>query len=411
MSIGNFLDSSRPYNFAEHGRSDHWANHQQIRRVTRATVSEVRPPAPDRPLTRQNVAHADKLLEAFKVLKDENGQSPGGDGIRYDDFGLSEIARALRVISAEITRNEYRPQPHREVPIPREGRLPRQLRLRTVLDRTVSKAILIALTPRIDPSFLPGSFAYRPQRSVHHLLAAMARGAKEAGSWWFVQDDIRDAFPSIRIEDALAGFRRYVADPELMQLISVVLQGHDANRTVGIDQGDPISPLALNLVLHEVIDVPLDAAMGRQSLWFRFSDNVAIVCQTRSECAEKLALLANWLGVHGLVLKGENSRPVNFQRIGAHAEFLGFDIRKTGNRLSFGVGPEAWSKLRSYLNGIWKKSDPSEMAKLIISGWINSYGPALGHETRAESFALIRELAREVHIREGLSNDNLMMWL
>jgi hypothetical protein len=56
------------------------------------------------------------------------------------------------------------------------------------------------------------------------------------------------------IADIMADHARYIQDESLLDLIGVVLRGNDLNKPVGIDQGSPYSPTALNVRLHHTIE-------------------------------------------------------------------------------------------------------------------------------------------------------------
>ena len=207
------------------------------RRQQRRVLREVYRAESAAEVSLEKIIDAENLLLAYDKLKRDGGQAPGVDGLTYRDFSRAEIAGVLRQVSGAIQRRQYRPYPTRLVSIPKGNGRHRQLRLAIIADRTVGKALQEALTPVLDPVFLPGSLGFRPGRGVWDVLLGIERTATEQHRWIIAQDDVRDAFPSIRIADALADYRRHIPDPGVQYLVEAVLRGHEGSaRTTGIDQ-------------------------------------------------------------------------------------------------------------------------------------------------------------------------------
>jgi retron-type reverse transcriptase len=108
----------------------------------------------------------------------------------------------------------------------------------------------------IEPHLSLHSFGYRRRRGTHNLMAQLRRTAVGQRRWVIAQDDIRDAFPSAPIADVVSAFSRHVSDPRTLELVETLLRGHESERSIGIDQGNPLSPLALVLHLSHVLGPP-----------------------------------------------------------------------------------------------------------------------------------------------------------
>ena len=91
-------------------------------------------------------------------------------------------------------------------------------------------------------------------------------------------DDVRKAFDNVPIAPLMETFAEHINDPSLLQLVETILRGgEDRGRAVGIPQGNPLSPLALNVMLHHAHDLPLEADANFPPL-FRYADNLAATC-------------------------------------------------------------------------------------------------------------------------------------
>ena len=72
-------------------------------------------------------------------------------------------------IREELLSGRYKPQPIKQVMIPKPGGGTRKLGIPTVLDRLVQQALLQVLNPTFDPAFSPHSYGFRPGRGAHQV--------------------------------------------------------------------------------------------------------------------------------------------------------------------------------------------------------------------------------------------------
>ncbi len=141
-------------------------------------------------------AAPENLMVAYQRLEREGGQAPGVDGVTFDALSGSETYSILREISQTLHNGTYRPQEHREVQIPKSNGKFRTLHLPTIFDRTVSKALQLAVQPRAvviySDLFL----------SPWQIFAEIEREVRQ-GKATLITADVTDCFPSLFIDDAL----------------------------------------------------------------------------------------------------------------------------------------------------------------------------------------------------------------
>jgi RNA-directed DNA polymerase len=360
------------------------------------------------------VADPENLIRTFRDLRGRGGQAPGPDGLTYSSVGPPEAAGILRELSRAILKGQYGPQAARQVRVPKPGGAGhRTLTLRSIFDRVVSAALNRALTPWWERLFLPGSVGYRPGVSTWDLLARLEHALTSQGRWVLAIDDVRRAFDHMRVADVLEDHRRQLGDGPLLGLVEAVLRGHEgAGREVGIDQGDPYSPTALNVRLHFSHDAPFDAEPGRPP-WFRYADNLVYACSDLPDGRVALERAGALLDAAGFALKGEDGPPVDL-RAGGTAQVLGFTVSCERGRVRYRLGRGAWDGLTEALAQAHETDDPAGAAGHAVRGWVNAYGPALsgmGDDMTEQVLATAAELGfRETMSAAELKRQGQAAW-
>ena len=348
------------------------------------------------------VAVPENLAAVWDTMKSTAGDGPGPDGVTFANVGRGEKYALLREVSRKLLAGTYRPGPSRTVKIPKASGGYRTLEVRNLVDRVVARALLEAVSPALEPVFLAGSHGFRPGRSRLTLLAELARQAQDGGYWVVAADDVRTAFDAVPVAAALAVHRRHLASNSLLDTVGSVLRGDDPARAVGIAQGCPYSPLALNLYLHHAHDEYAQthapgADPGTPTSWYRYADNLVYLCRDVREGVEALRRSTSWLGNAGLTLKGEPGVPVDLRQ-GGQVELLGLSLFRSKNQLRCKPGSGAWSGLEEALGrAVHPRPDPA-VADLAIKGWIAAYGPAL--ERCERTVERILDLAARYGFRE-----------
>jgi hypothetical protein len=366
---------------------------QRPRRVTVPAVPGVR-----------QLADPDNLIATYYAMRSRAGQAPGPDGLSYCDLSPGEVADVLRGLSKAVLAGSYRPGPTRKVLIPKRGGF-RTLSVGNLCDRVLAAALNNALGPLWESVFLPCSHGFRPDRGVWTLLAELGAAMAREGLWVLGLADIKDAFPSLPIGDALADHARYILEQSLLSLTGVVLRGgDDPQRQRGIGQGSPYSPTALNVRLHHALD--LGASQGHHPLrhYFRYADDLTFACRSVSEGHQVLFYASRLLEMNGFTLKG--GADVHDLRAGQKAQLLGLLLSRRGGRLRLQPGKDAWKKLKQNLVRSHETVNPTETARLVVNGWIASYGPAF-EDWRTITLDRLLMMAARLGHRELISPEGL----
>lgn len=317
----------------------------------------------------------ENLMAAYNELKYDAGQAPGVDRIGFGDLGRSELWDAIRSLHRAIHDGTYRPLPARPVQIKKSsGKGYRTLKIRTILDRTVSKVLQCALSPIFEKQFLDGSYGFRTGRSSSDMLIAIAETANRTGCFWFVQDDIRNAFDEVRIDDAISDFKQILDKGPLVNLLEAVIRGGEPEREIGTDQGSAISPLVLNVRLNKTHDIPIEGLAP--SCWFRYADNVGYLAHSALEAERLRDVARDGLERVGLILKGGTpSNAIDLRR--RSTNLLGFRFRVKRDGAELRVDDSSWENLQRRLERAHEWDDPPAKARQIIRSWTKWYVSAL----------------------------------
>lgn len=230
-----------------------------------------------------------------------------GDPATGVSAGLVEgLARAL-------ARREYVPAPLRRRSVPKPGGGLRQLAIPTLADRVVQRAAHDLLSPALDPLFAGSSHGFRPGRSrfdaAREIASGRARGRPVA-----LDADIETFFDAVPWPRLLARLDALLPREPLLDLIAawisapVLDRGRRWERTGGLPQGSPISPLLANFVLDE-----LDQELAARKAWLvRYADDFAVLCRDRAEATRRQREVAAALSRLGLRLNPEKTRIRDF---------------------------------------------------------------------------------------------------
>jgi RNA-directed DNA polymerase len=233
---------------------------------------------------------------------------------------LDRLHEALRTSS-------YRPQAVQRVWIPKPGsREQRPLGVPTVRDRVVQTALLHVLEPIFDATFSENSCGFRHGRGCHHALERVEALLK-AGNVYVVDADLKSYFDTIPKGRLMARIREQVSDSRVLRLVEMfleqgVLDGlREWTPEAGTPQGAVLSPLLANIYLN-----PLDHRLAAAGLaMVRYADDFVILCRTREEADQALALVQQWVADNGLTLHPTKTRIVDARSEGF--DFLGYHFR------------------------------------------------------------------------------------
>jgi group II intron reverse transcriptase/maturase len=262
-----------------------------------------------------------RLRESFYALK--RGAAPGVDGVVWKEY-LQELDSRLGALHAAVHRGSYRAQPVRRTYIPKTDGTERPLGIASLEDKIVQHAVVTVLNAIYESDFVGISYGFRPGRSQHDALDAVAVGIEKRKINWVVDADFRKFFDTIDRRWLQRFVAHRIGDQRLLRLIGkwltagVMEGGQLTQPDVGTPAGAVNSPLLANIYLHYVFD--LWALRWRRRIargdmvMVRYADDTFLGFEHREEAERFLAELHERVAQFGLSLHPEKTRLIAFGR-------------------------------------------------------------------------------------------------
>ena len=270
-----------------------------------------------------HIYDVERLRTAYLAIKKD--AAAGVDGQTWVQHG-EKLEENLQDLSARLKRGAYRAKPVRRVYIPKVGK-PGELRplgVPALEDKIVQRATVAVLSAIYEQDFLGFSYGFRPGRSPHQALDALAVGIGTRKVNWVLDADIRRFYDTLDHGWLVRFVEHRVADRRVVRLIQkwlnagVLEEGKRIQSEVGTVQGGSISPLLSNLYLHYVFDLWAQRWRQKQAhgevIVVRFADDFVAGFQHRHEAERFLAELRERFAKFGLELHADKTRIVEFGR-------------------------------------------------------------------------------------------------
>jgi retron-type reverse transcriptase len=344
-----------------------------------------------KPPSVQQIISFDNLLRAYQRLQSDGGQAPGPDGATYAQLGHRDACHLLRNLSAELQAGRYVSSKARSIEIPKASGGFRTLRIRSILHRVVASALHDAMTPYWEDHLLDVSHGFRPGRNVETLLKELEEQILQQQHTVILTADVRKAFDSVRIQDVLNAHHHYTQDQQLLDLVATVLVDPHSKQQRGIDQGNPYSPTALNVVLHRHLDAPIHKDV-KYPLQLRYADDVTIPASSVPECQNVLDRARQLLEPLGLELITKAGPPMDLSQEGSQVRILGYELSLCNGKPTYGIPATAWRDLDNQLTDAYSADHPGRMAEMMVRGWIQGYRLAFENVTSKRKKELIHRL-------------------
>ena len=246
----------------------------------------------------------------------------GVDGVTWEEYG-ARLDEHLLDLQDRIHRGSYHPKPVRRVYIAKSDGKRRPLGIPALEDKIVQQAVRMVLEPIYEASFIGLSYGFRPGRSQHDALDALAASIQRRVNW-VLDADIRAYFDTIDHAWMQQFIEHRIGDKRLVRLLMKWMKAgvmeDEQLRAVkeGTPQGGIISPLLANIYLHYVFD-----------LWFcnwrkkhargevyavRYADDLVAALQYKEDLDDLQRALTLRMAKFGLELHPEKTRAIEFGR-------------------------------------------------------------------------------------------------
>jgi group II intron reverse transcriptase/maturase len=247
----------------------------------------------------------------------------GVDGQTWRHY-QGDLESNLHDLAGRLKRGAYRARPVRRVFIPKSDGRQRPLGVPVLEDKIVQRAVVEVLNAIYEQDFLGFSYGFRPKRSPHQALDALAVGIMRKKVNWVLDADLCSFFDTLKHAWLVQFIEHRVADKRIVRLIQkwlaagVLEDGKRIHSEVGTVQGGSISPLLANIYLHYVFDLWVQRWRTKQArgdvVVVRFADDFVVGFQHRIEAERFLAELRERFTRFGLELHPEKTRLIEFGR-------------------------------------------------------------------------------------------------
>lgn len=332
------------------------------------------------------------LKEAFTAL--DGTKAVGVDGVTKSAYG-KRLNENLMALENRIKNGSYRPQPKREILIPKPNGDFRPLEVACFEDKIVDWVISKIMTQVFEPSFIRNSFGFRPNKSAHQAIEACYYSLMGNKRPHVVEIDFSKFFNTIPHKKLMKMVEKKIADQKFLGLIWKFLKtpaydgknGKLRRPLMGTPQGGLMSPILANIYLNEVVDQWFIQKYGSyKNIIVRYADDGVFLFKKENEAEKFLDDFKHRVTSFGLSLNVEKTKIVKLEKYSSNQfDFLGFTfywgkqngkallkVKTQKNKLLASIREfYHWIKQnrsRFKLTTLWK------LAKSKIQGHINYFG-------------------------------------
>jgi group II intron reverse transcriptase/maturase len=265
----------------------------------------------------------DRLLAAYRALNPR--AAAGVDGVTWEAYGQA-LEDNLRDLHGRLQRGAYRARPARRSSIPKPDGRTRPLAIAALEDKIVQRATVEVLNAIYEQDFLGFSYGFRPGRSPHDALDALAVAITRRRVNWVFDADLREAFTSLDRSWMGRFLEHRIADRRVLRLIQkwlnagVIEDGSWAPEG-GVGQGTSISPLLANVYFHYALDLWAHQWRRRNARGevyvVRFCDDFVVGFERRDDAERFQRELSERLARFALELNADKTRLIEFGRYAA----------------------------------------------------------------------------------------------
>lgn len=303
---------------------------ETLKRIRQAVVRE---PKQKMISLYHHVYRVENLRAAYLGLK--KNAAAGIDGETWQQYG-EELEGNLEELSQRLGRGGYRAKAVKRVYIPKADGRKRGLGIPAMEDKIVQRVVAQILSAIWEPEFKGFSYGFRPGRSAHDALDALAVGIQQRAINWVLDADIRGFFDTISHEWLIKMIEYRIGDSRIAALIQkwlragIMEEGQWERNEDGTPQGGIVSPVLANIYLHYALDLWAQQWRKREArgamIIVRYADDFVVGFEHRADAERFQQELGRRLEKFKLALHEEKTRLIEFGRHAAH------DRRQRGER-------------------------------------------------------------------------------
>lgn len=165
----------------------------------------------------------------------------------------------LEKVVERLKKKSYKPQPARQVEIPKDNGKTRPLSIYCYEDKLVQDVLRRVLEAVFEPHFYDGMMSFRPGRGCHKAIQKLNVMLEQRPTNYVLDADIRNYFGEIDYEWAVRFVEARIKDPNITRLLRRMLKAgilkdyeyEEAEQ--GSGQGSCCSPVISNIYMHYML--------------------------------------------------------------------------------------------------------------------------------------------------------------
>ena len=335
--------------------------------------------------------HVDSFKEAFKAL--DGTKARGADGISKSEYGKN-LEENLINLEERVKRGTYRPQPKKEILIPKANGKTRPICISCFEDKIVDWVVSKILTQIYEPLFIRNSFGYRPNKSADGAIKACYNSLIKNKRKNVVEIDFSNFFNTIPHQKLMGILGKKISDNKFKGLIGRFLVrdliSHDGEQIpseIGTPQGSIMSPVLANIYLNEVLDQWfMRKYASHDNVIVRYADDAVFFFKEKDKAEQFMVELKERVKIFDLRLNEDKTHMLKLEKENHNSfSFLGltFYWGKTNKRKVLKVVIQKSKLIRAIREfEVWIKGNRSHyklkdiwsLAKSKLVGHINYYG-------------------------------------
>lgn len=198
--------------------------------------------------TYNDIISLENLLQAYKEFR--KGKTKRKDVQEFE----RDLMRNIIQLHMDLINKTYIHSPYEAFNI--SDPKPRNIHKASVRDRLLHHAIYKRLYPFFDKTFITHSYSCRNNKGVHKALNTFRKfgykvSKNHTKTVWVLKCDISRFFASIDHDVLLYILEQYLADKDLMNLLTIIIDSFHVEPGEGLPLGNLTSQLFTNIYMNE----------------------------------------------------------------------------------------------------------------------------------------------------------------